>query len=51
MAAATYNEKPEVERLIQAGAEITDAVWELVQENEALQGTDVYWEMNDRRFD
>ena len=52
MLAAEYSENPEVsEVILDAGAEVTEELWEMVQENEALQGTAVYWEINDRRFD
>lgn len=52
MFAARHNGNPEViEVLLDAGGEVTEQVWESTQENEALEGTDVYWEINDRRFD
>ncbi|MGI9256467.1 MAG: ankyrin repeat domain-containing protein [Salinispira sp.] len=58
MEAARYNENPEIiTTLLNAGANVTmgtlyprKTAWDLIQENDALQGTDVYWELNRRRF-
>ena len=46
-----------VEALLDAGADPTlrgadgEDAWGLIQQNSALRGTDVYWELNDRRFE
>ena len=58
MGAAVINPNPEViQALLLAGANPTirnqygNTAWDLIQNNEALKGTDVYWELNDRRFE
>ncbi len=58
MEAAGYNENPEIiTTLLNAGANVTmgtlyprKTAWDLIQENDALQGTDAYWELNRRRL-
>ena len=56
--AAMFNDDPTVlETLLAAGADPTarnaagETPWDLAQANEALQGTDGYWRLNDARFD
>lgn len=57
MLAVWLNNNPEVPRaLVAAGADPAlengdgKTAWDLIEENEALKGTDVYWELNDLRF-
>ena len=54
MWAARTNENPEVlQALLDAGADATainddgDSAWDLIQENEALKGTNVYQRLNE----
>ena len=56
--AARFGEKPTViTLLLNAGADATardndgDTPWDLIQDNEALRGTDAYWRLNDARFE
>ena len=56
MYAAWYNENAAVvQALIDAGADATatnkdgETAWDLIQENEALERTPVYWALNDLR--
>ena len=55
--ATKLSKNPEVvELLIDAGADVNrkdyvgKTAWDYIQNNEALRGTDVYWELNDKRF-
>ena len=55
--AAEFSDNPAVvEALLAVGADATardgegQTPWDLVQENEALKGSDVYWRLNDARF-
>ena len=56
---ATYrNDNPAVvTALLDGGSEAKskdkygDTPWDLAQKNDALKGTDVYWRLNDARFD
>ena len=57
MEAASSNENAEVvQLLLDAGADATatnedgETAWDLIQENEALEGTLAYWALNDLRF-
>ena len=54
--AARYNENAEVvQALLDAGADATatnedgESAWDLIQENEALEGSPAYWALNDLR--
>ena len=56
MAAAAYNENAAVvQALLDAGADATatnedgESAWDLIQENEALEGSPAYWALNDLR--
>ena len=58
MNAARWNENPEVtEALLAAGADASaenaggESAWDLIQDNEALQGTSAYWRLRDLRFE
>ena len=58
MLAARYNENPTVvEVLLDAGADASatngedETAFDLMKANEALVGTDVYWRLNDLRFE
>jgi ankyrin repeat protein len=58
MFATQHNANPEVvQTLLDAGADATlrnhggTTAWDIIQDNEALKGTDVYWELNNRRFE
>ena len=55
--ATKLSKNPEVvELLIDAGADVNrkdyvgKTAWDYIKENEDLKGTDVYWKMNDLRF-
>ncbi len=57
MKASSYNQKPKIlEVLLNAGANVRikdkngKTVWDYLQENEKLKGTEVYWKINDARF-
>ena len=57
MFAARHNENAEVVQvLLDAGADATatnedgENAWDLIQENDALEGTPAYWALNDLRF-
>ena len=57
MNAARNNENTEVvQALLYAGADATatnrggKTAWDLIQENEALEGSPAYWALNDLRF-
>ena len=57
MLAANYNENAAgVQALLDAGADATatnedgESAWDLIQENEALEGSPAYWALNDLRF-
>ena len=57
MFAARFNENAEVvQLLLDAGADATatnedgETAWDLIQENEALEGSPAYWALNDLRF-
>ena len=57
MEAARYNENAAVvQALLDAGADATatnedgENTWDLIQENEALEGSPAYWALNDLRF-
>ena len=57
MLAANNNENAEVvQALLDAGADATatnedgESAWDLIQENEALEGSPAYWALNDPRF-
>ena len=57
MSAAGYNENPEVVlALLDAGADATakngegKTAWDLIQDNEALKGSKVYWRLNEPRY-
>ena len=57
MYAAYNNENAEVVQvLLDAGADATasnedgETAWDLIQENEALEGSPAYWALNDLRF-
>ena len=51
-----YHAGPAIEALLDAGANAMvwnaagETTWDLVQGNEALQGADGYWRLNDARF-
>ena len=56
MWAARHNESSVVQALLDAGADATatnedgESAWDLIQENEALEGSPAYWALNDPRF-
>ncbi|MFN2312797.1 MAG: ankyrin repeat domain-containing protein, partial [Spirochaetia bacterium] len=52
MLAAHRNRNPAVvEVLVDAGADVTNEVWERIQQNKALRGTDVYGRVAELRLE